>query len=627
MTGVGVIASRASNQFMFRYLPLVFIPIIILILTSRHKEKSLPTFTPKGLRLPSFLGLVALAIVLSPLIAESWRAGSLDGRGFYSIYVDLQFYWSAATESISRVPKVFPHLSENDLVYTWLFSGTMGSLSGSSKTPVNQLIFIFWPVYFVFISISSIFLIIYRTINNQYWALTGAVFFVFFKGPHSPVDMQWLTASPLYMLSPQRDFSTLGFLTLVALLISYPKSDHFKQAAYAVLITLCSFVACGSKGSTFLLLMVGSGCAGLLALFNSRFKNFGLLYPWIAVGIGTVGAQLLVTRIKGDLQLDLWSNSIGYQLGAQASLFSNYFYLFILGWCLLACFLLVHHRYSFLTVETSLFFIGVPLAALFGIMNFSHPGVSQAYFWQSAIPILALILPLALHAAFRVSGAAPLIYFAISWLVFELLNHENYFSIRGTITYMLLSSVLLLFIGFTSKGSSMLKIGTRCVAALGISALGILSASSFGLHPQVHIGGWSNSPSEGSINQGLIRGLRFLKSSSHPYDLIITNKHCVSGALESGNCDERFLMFSAVSERRFLTESRLYSWRNTQPVDYLELSDKFIATPTDVLFSKLKNLGVDFAFVDKRQPFSKNLLNFGQIVFEQEDCLVLKLGI
>ena len=625
LSGFGVIASRSSNQFAIRFLPLIFVPIVILMLTSRHILKQLPSFVPEGLRLPIFLSLIVLAIALSPLVEESWKAGSLHGQGFYSIYPDLQFYWSAATESISRVPKVFPHLSENNLVYTWLYSGTMGSIAGFSDIPVSQLIFIVWPLYYVLISISAIFLIVYRAINNQYWALIGAVFFVFFKGPHSLVEMQWITASPIYMLSPQRDFATLAVLTLVALLISYPKSDDLKQLAYAVLIALCSFVACGSKGSTFLLLMVGGGCAGLLSLFNSRLKNWGLLYPWIAVGIGSVSAQFLVTRIKGDLQIDFWSKSIGYQLGAQAQLFSNYFYLFILGWCLLACFLLVHHRNSFLTVEMSLFFVGVPLAALLGIMHYSHPGVSQVYFWQSAIPILAVMLPLALHAVNRVRGSAPLLYFAISWLFFELLYQENHFSIRRTITYMILSSCLFLLTGFTSKGSTKLRIGRRCVAAIGMSALGILSASSFGLHTQVRIGGWSDSPSEGSINQGVIRGLQFLKSSSQPYDLIITNKHCNSGSLKSGTCDERFLMFSAVSERRFLTESRLYSWRNTEPVDHLELSDKFIAAPSEILYSALKELGVDFVFVDKRERFSQSLSNFGNIIFEHKDCLILKL--
>ena len=114
----------------------------------------------------------------------------------------------------------------------------------------------------------------------------------------------------MYILSPHRDFVTLILLVIVYLLLD-TKSNERISSPKLVTLFLLSFVASSSKGSIFLLFVGGSLIALVLELARSKTIKNGSATSFSIIIIGYLFAQVLVVKIRGDLEIDLLSNSIG----------------------------------------------------------------------------------------------------------------------------------------------------------------------------------------------------------------------------------------------------------------------------------------------------------------------------
>jgi hypothetical protein len=109
------------------------------------------------------------------------------------------------------------------------------------------------------------------------------------------------------------------------------------------------------------------------------------------------------------------------------------------------------------------------------------------------------------------------------------------------------------------------------------------------------------------VSSDQIQSLFWLRDNTNQLDLIATNKHCSRG-LTKDDCSERWFLFSALSERRFLIEGIGYVGGDVRLKEfYRDLSDQFISYPNDRDFEELAKLGVDYLFVDLRLPHSEKL--------------------
>jgi hypothetical protein len=176
----------------------------------------------------------------------------------------------------------------------------------------------------------------------------------------------------------------------------------------------------------------------------------------------------------------------------------------------------------------------------------------------------------------------------------------------------------LIFIQSTNKHLSTKK--KQWLSAAVFSPIALVSLNPISTPP---IGAWSQLGDSTSITQGQIQSLHWIRSNTPVDALIITNKHCSRGSLYRDDCSDRWFIFSALSERRFLSEARGYTWRQSVPWNnYAEISDQFTMAPSNETLNDLQKLGVQYLYVDLSQPHSRSLKYFAKLLLKNESSEV-----
>ncbi|MBD3752568.1 MAG: hypothetical protein IE935_09100 [Micrococcales bacterium] len=138
-----------------------------------------------------------------------------------------------------------------------------------------------------------------------------------------------------------------------------------------------------------------------------------------------------------------------------------------------------------------------------------------------------------------------------------------------------------------------------------------------------------------TIGPGAADALAQLRLQSDPDALVMTNKHCRVGSLATGDCEPRWFAVAAFTERRVLVEgySYDYGW-GRNPLNYgapfgdpalLAANDAFIADPDPTECRIFIDRGVSWVFADKRESWSPRLVDYGTVLVDNSEALVVEL--
>ncbi len=624
----GLVLEIHTGIYGLRYFPLGMCFAFYLLKHPKNLKKKRPLL-PAGMSV-KHLWLFVISIVISiPLIANSWRAsissnGSTNLNNHYWLYPDLQYYWSLSTESISRVPQVFPHSAQDPLKHTWLFHSTLGSISDLSNISVNQLTFWVWPMFFCMFSASALFLICFKLTRSIFYSFIGILFFELFRGPSIPKPLEWITSAPLNSLSPQRDYATLLLLTLIYLL-----SDEITDNKYALdkcgFIILISLVAASSKGSIFLLIAGASIIAFIYETMKVKSLTIKHLKPWALIVLGVLLAQIFVVRITGDLKFSLFNSSIGQEVGKYATVTTIYIYFYVLLIVVLSFFTFSRG----LTNGFGSFLFGLIISSFIGLVVFDHPGLSQVYFWQSAIPAVSIIVSLFLCFFQDLISQRLLLFVLVTSLSLRYIFAHGQDDILTTLflIFILIAVKRPWFLQFLLKSIIHIRRGIQVFFLLFV----LVGISSFSFFSHQKIGGWNSKEDFFSVSQPQIEAFRFLKNNTKVDDLVISNSHCLSSDISDRRCKPIALYLAGISERRIIAGAD-YAWGEDEIrfARAANFADHFLINPSADSKSKLLQLGIDYIVIDKTETtFSRieraALSDFSIEVYSNTYVSIIKL--
>jgi len=644
----GLVLSQYLGFFDARYIPSI-LPYLLLFKMSRRR----PKVAPIGVNLGTIATCVVSFFLLLPSAIRIRPAANLRGIGFYSLYVDMQYYLSIAAEVAHHVPKVLPYSAKTDLHYTWFFSGLIGSWSHLTSFSSISLLFKFWPIYFIILAPLSICLISLKLFNRGSTAILTTIAFSVFGGPAVLPGLSYITNRPFFALSPTRDMATLLLLLLlfvfVDLLVNENQIDRHR-IIFSLSFALIGFVITGTKGSGPLLLAGGLLGSALASIRSKPWKRPQLVASWVAVALGVLTAQKMIVRAGGSIKFRAFSPQISNGLNQYQNLFNTYIYVAIAMFCLIPLGIFAVQNSTSKYAPLGGFLVGIPLAGYLGLVLMEHPGQSQLYFWQGAIPIVILCGSAIIIEAinrFKKSFIVPVSISILLAILSPLILHSQ--SVRISIFFRLVIVCLTslcfgLPVFFANKEAKSLSIFRNVLMAVSLATLASVSIlkilpQSLELPTEVstqnEAGGWNSdinatSPNgwpliTDSVSSNYLKVLDFVRLSTPMKSLFIVNKHCISGSLKANNCVNFWLMATALSERRILSETTSYTYDEGNELDLINRGDAFLNSPNRARFKDMHSLGVEYVLIDKRETYSPEISKWGSVIFENGSGLVLKL--
>lgn len=619
LVAIGLVFSQHINIYSGRYVPLLVTGL--LVPKAIRKLKTEPIVFSESKKGYLIFPLAGSAMLLRQALNSS-SVSTLKGKGALFIDTDIQFLLSLASESIHRVPTVYPHAADTHIAYTWLFSGVIGFWSNITNEETIRIMLFYWPIIFSIIFPVLVFTIIYRVTYNHLPAIVGCIAVVIFGGPKVPNAFNWLTASPIYLSSPHRDFAALLVLTLILSIhtfnLALPKLSM--RIIQAVLLFTLTFTMVGSKGS-IIFLLVGAGiCSLVINTPRSTRTFYSFLFIWMPIGAGAIISQLLVVRMNGYAHFSLPSASFISIETPHRYLIALFFFASVIILCAIPIALLAYLPEFDRSVLV--LFIGMPLSVIPGILFVSHPGQSQFYFWQSAIPVFLIAASIVVTRVL-VQVRIPSLLLLAGLLVSSQLVNWN-LDIHNFI-YAQVALFLFVFVVAISNYSykHSLAVRRRFISAAVVCPLAFVSLVPIETDP---VGAWEGYYDSVFINQDYVQSLHWMRANTPIGALVATNKHCSRGSIQQKNCSERWFIFSALSERRFLSEARGYTWRRSVPWnDFAEISDQFIMAPSNRTLDYLQKLGVQYLYVDLSRPYSRSLKYFVKLIYKNESSHVYRL--
>lgn len=577
-----------------------------------------PGFPPLGV-IGSVLGLIALL----PSVQTVLLSQPVRWTGWHHFYSDLPFHVALTSEVAVRVPQSYPWVTDTPLSYTWLYHSAMGVWASVTNVSAADVVLQAWPVLFAVLVPATISIVAWEITRNKYVAMGSPLFYVLAQGlVLSPARLE---PSPIFQISPTRDFAALFILLAVlslARLLGH-RSLRAMNLWWFLMLGISTFVATGAKGSAMPILLGGLLCAALVLIVLRRVRVTDLL----ALGVFAAAAAcsfLLILPDSGSTQSLAWGPLTFLDPSTPVRSLVSMVILAILAFATFGAWVVIGRSDSGGWLVSSLI-CGVAAAGLLGLGLLTHSGSSQLYFWQSAQPLFAIILTWAsailigtYGKKFAVAGLTIFLMSNVLWL-----TTQRIAVVGAAIVVMALCAMVIL------------KISTRESLALGrprswlvnggvaLAIAGVLTQSAQLVTIPVGVVGGSTTSKDdpGAINGTQLAAFQFIRSHSDPTNKIITNKHCLSGNLREHNCDSRWFAVAAWAERRVLVEGWAYTQNGTSSDwvrNELHLSDRFISSPTLADKSKLQSLGVRYVYVDKRDTYSPELASVSRPVFTSE---------
>jgi hypothetical protein len=627
----GLVIESYSGIYELRLVLPVFIVVTFLV-RSLHAPKNKVGLFPAGLKLQDFTIVLFILTLLTPLILGSFHASishsvSVDENRFW-FHRDLLYYWSLASDSIAKAPTVLPHSSQDQLQHTWLFHTTIGAFSELVGVSPNTMLLIVWPIFFACTSVFMMFLIGYKFTSSKYMALCGTMLFVLFRGPTLPNQLGWFTSTPVYILSPHRDFVTLILLVIVYLLLDTKSNERISSPKLGTLFLL-SFVASSSKGSIFLLFVGGSLISLVLEWARSKTIKNGSATSFGTIIIGCLSAQVIVVKISGDLEIDLLSNSIGSSVTQFPIIVTLFIFVYLAVLAIISAFNLIAVYESQLIHN---FFFGILVSTIVGVTCFDHPGKSQVYFWQNAIPVAILCFIFFANSVLPLVELRSMFYALIVSVIFNILVSN-----LPQMTSLELASLAITVLLFFIVGFRKLIIETKLLSSLRLRSLLIMSfclisVTSFSLFGSEPAGGWFTKEDRFlSVSQNQVQAFEFLKVNSESTDLIASNSHCSYDEIIDESCAPIAVWAASISQRRFIAGAD-YIWGSGRErfARTSGLLDSFLFNPTISSFSSISDLNIKYFLLDKSNDNFKSIdlrgiYQFASLIYSNQSVLIIRI--
>ena len=612
--------------------------------------------------LPWLWGLtVAGSCTLTAVAAIKAFREPVRWTGWATPYVDFPYHLALSGELAHRFPPHYPQVAGDTLLYHWFSHAWVAQVSNLSGAPLDVVLMRFMPALLA-VAVPLATAALAMRISRLVWAGPLAAVIAFAVVDFDVWGFGRLTSPMAGPLSPTQGFGLLVLLPTIAVLVLRWRGES-AHGSYAVLLPLL-VIAGGSKGSMLPVLVAGALLASSQALLvRSPHARRVILDTVSAAVVLAVLIRFMFGGGVGGTGLAIFEPLINSRaeefLGADAKV-TGLTLVSFLTLAMLPTFMgAVGGLRILLGRDTRRDTIGWLLAgcALAGggaIMVLDHPGFAQYYFLRTAeapLSILAGWGTATLLAAARrpvrlavVSAATGLLAVPLTGVWPGPLDQSDtrHFTAWASVFVFLgvVGSVALVCAGVFGrherKQRSLAAIGVL-VTAVSVAGLVPAIAGVIGPMPSPKFG---VEKQPGAIHSKDVRAARWIRNHSDPDDVVMTNRHCLTGRGE--NCDHRRFYVAAYSERGVLLEGWAYTKKanalgaergvSGNRVEFwdpelLELNDGFLLEPNAAEAGRLYELGVRWVYMDHSIRHSDDLAPFAQRRFRSGSVRVYELAI
>jgi MFS family permease len=445
---------------------------------------------------------------------------------------------------------------------------------------------------------------------------------------HGPLigESSYLWTQALAPYTPSRDMGTLWLCLLLHLIISceeYSATYGRIRNSQLLAVFVAAFCLGGGKGSMAPIVIGALLVSGFVYLRKSESLK---LFSFISMAIigGFLASQILIVKSTGRLKFD--PLSFADSLPGVGTIWP-----IIWGLCIFmpALGLLLGLRQVFRLPSIALALVFVfPLVGVAGILFLGHPGMGQLYFLSSVIPFFGVSVALLLGELWKNRQRSIILLIAISYFAVQVSwkssttfddKHRALLIISVAISFALSGAILCQKSQFGEKKLALSA--TFLLTTTTLLGLSVSNGSAFDTG--------ASSISTNSIHSDQLHAMTWLRENSDPYQMFITNKHCIAGSELTSDCYSRWFMATAISERRSPVEGYSYTYRNLDgpywDPDLLKVLDQFIVAPTESVHKNLINSDVFWIYIDTNLPYSKDLSKFATLKFDSEQAQIYEL--
>ncbi|MCF6509404.1 hypothetical protein E9549_18635 [Blastococcus sp. MG754426] len=634
--GVAVWLSGVAGWFALRWL-VVAAPVLAWLSPSarsawRSGEQGAGALERLRRYGPLLWGLAGTWFLASRVLATAFEP--LTGpAAWQSFYVDIPWHIALTAEGLDRAPAVYPWIPDVPIGYSWLFFGSLALLGNLTGATAAQLVLAVGPTVLAVLVPAALAVCTWVVSRSRVAVVVAPLLFSLTRAPvFGHVEGVQLTSQWVLINRDSTNAMVLAIATLLVLQLraATEDPDRARRARWASLLVLfvIAFAVAGSRGGSVLPVL---GAAGLSWLFALRHRERRPVATWslALVVLAVPAATFAVTRSSGSFRLDplsfLPAQVIGSEelpLGSLASLAG------MLAMTAAVALVARHLPYARPAVPV---LAGAALAGVLGVALFGHPSFSQLYFFHATWPLL--VVGLAVLVALAVVRLGPLALLALGAAVVAVqvvlqppaLLPPTPWTVRVVLAGLVAGVVVGAVAVVLARRHGAWATGTLLVPAA------VVALQPWALPEIVH-GAVVAEPAEttATVSDGQLDLLDELRTRSDADDLVATNKHCLDGSLTTGRCDARWFTVAAFAERRVLVEgwSYDYTWEssgtdNHEPYwdqELLRANDGFIADPSPATCRTLGEAGVDWLYVDHREPWSPRLAEYAVLVDETGDA-------
>ena len=600
-------------------------------------------------RVPWWFGpltsLVTVAVI--PQLLDYFHRVPLTWTsGYRAPHVDAYLHLALAGELAHRGPVAFPWVVSEPLAYHWFSHAWVANLSVISGVELDETLFRFMPALLP-LAVALIVAAAAMRLTGRAWSGPVAAALTLAGGDLNVFGQPTIN-HPMDPLSPSLGLSVPMLMALVVVLACRWRGEA-RSGAF-LLIPALGLAAAGTKGSTLPLVVAGLGTAAAAALLFNR-SRLRTLIPELAVVVACLGFAVLVIFHGSEAGLHLdpktapqaaplfeWLGGLGVVKTYSALAFIDLVVMFGVLARGAGLLLLLATRQGRRDPVTW-FLAGGGLAGAVALAAFAHPGNSQLYFADSAIPLLALGSAAGLASLVDRSGTQvlrPVLIGLVGGVLMVLLppaligmltpagsipQATNMLMIAGAV--LVVAGVLAALI-VRPRRAAFLGAAVVTLLVAGVTTVGntVATASPGPDLPQVTAEHYL------AVSRDEISAARWIRDHSSIDDMVMTNRHCITPVAPK-RCDSRRWVVAAFSERQMLLEGWTATPRSTDLaplgrqsiyIDYwkpelLALNDGFIVKPDAVAAAKLSGMGVSWVFVDYTRPHARTLEPFAHLRF------------
>lgn len=618
---LGGLAAQLTGVFFVRWVPSALVLLLWFVPTRRSSLNS------EGFPKLGVAGALLAMITLLPALWAALKSQPTAWEGWYQLHHDLTFQTALVAEVSTRIPSEFPWIGEA-LSYPWFFHSAMGVWASTTGASAASIVFKAWPVLYVGLMPAVVAIVAWYLTKRAGVAFAAPIVVTLAHGVVFGAGLS--QRFPLFQISPTRDFAHLFVLLTVLGLYKVMAETKPQQRNWWWFAVMCfgAFVAAGAKSSSLPLLMgiVFGGVCALLILRRCKWTDIAAI---VALASVSVLGFMIVTPVRGHNDSIVIAPLSFRTVDPSISLVSALVSVAVLFIAVVGIWILIGRNDRENWLAASLIF-GVCLAGLTGVALLGHPGLSQLYFWQGAQPLLAIgmswagVLIWQRHGWLAIVGGFTIFVLGrLCWLVYP-----------KPLLVAALVAVLALVVALVLQKIESARTGEQSGKKTAVVTV-LASAAFLMLVPQVIQlpvaspgGSVADSETPGSIHSSQLEAYEFIRQHADAADSIVSNKHCYYGTIQTRDCDGRWFAAAAFSERRVLIEGWAYTPKGADldwVQDRLERNDDFYTNPSAAGRQALLDQGVGYVFVDKREPYSAELADFGALVYEGEWALVYSL--